>query len=256
MKLSQLTNEYLIELHCKLTSKQDIIQFLIQKLFDEHKISNIQSFYESVMEREALSPTGIDCGIAIPHGKSNTVLKTSFAVAILEQPLSSWESVTPDSTVQYIFLLAIPLSNQKNEQINLLLTLMTHVSHQEYLNKLTTSSTPQEFIQNLDAPLFISTPKNKESIVAVTACTYGVAHTYLAVEALKKAAKDNHIDIYIEKQGASGIIDELTHEQINQALGVIIASDVHIRHMERFKNKNILDEPIKNASQLIYKILN
>lgn len=146
------------------------------------------------MEREALSPTGIDCGIAIPHGKSNTVLKTSFAVAILEQPL------------------------------------------------------------------FISTPKNKESIVAVTACTYGVAHTYLAVEDLKKAAKDNHIDIYIEKQGASGIVDELTHEQINQALGVIIASDVHIRHMERFKNKNILkvkvDEPIKNASQLIYKILN
>lgn len=154
------------------------------------------------------------------------------------------------------FLLAIPLSNQKNEQINLLLTLMTHVSHQEYLNKLTTSSMPQEFIQNLDAPLFISTPKNKESIVAVTACTYGVAHTYLAVEALKKATKDNHIDIYIEKQGASGIVDELTHEQINQALGVIIASDVHIRHMERFKNKNILDEPIKNASQLIYKILN
>ena len=67
-------------------------------------------------------------------------------------------------------------------------------------------------------------------------------------------------DIYIEKQGAIGIVDELTHEQINQALGVIIASDVHILHMERFKNKNILkvkvDEPIKNASQLIYKILN
>lgn len=260
MKLSQLTKPNLIELHCDLTSKLDIIQLLTRKLYDEHKISDSQAFYQSVMDREKISPTGIDCGIAIPHGKSSTVKEDCFAVAILKSPISSWESVVENNHVKYIFLLAIPMQDDTYQQINLLSTLMTRLSYQQYLDFLVSSQTPEEFIHRLD----VSQPDfqqvdSKKSIVAVTACTYGVAHTYLAAEALNKAAQDLGVSIHIEKQGAGGIVDALVFHDIEKAEGVIIAADVPIQGMERFQNKNVIkvnvDEPLKNASKLIQEVL-
>lgn len=254
MKLSQLTQPHLITLSSELTSKADILQELCQQFFQQGYIDDPTVFYQDVMKREAISPTGIDHGIAIPHGKSSSVRQAGFAFLSLKKPLTSWESVVETNQVQYIFLLAIPQNDEQQIQMKMLSHLMGKLSQQSYLDRLTHAKTPQEFIQNLDECPFAS-----QRLVAVTACTMGIAHTYLAAQALQQAAHQLDVEIFVEKQGAHGIDDPLTNSQIQQAHAVIIAADVQISHKERFDSLPQIQvrvaEPIKDAQNIILKAL-
>lgn len=112
MKLSALTSESLITLNSDLQTKEDVIKTLISMLYKEGKIINEEEFLTAVMEREGVTPTGIDSGLAIPHGKSPAVKEASFAVMTLNKPILNWESVVETNEVQYIFLLAIPQNDE------------------------------------------------------------------------------------------------------------------------------------------------
>ena len=113
MNLSLLTNENLITLNGTLETKEEIIDYLIEKLYQDGKITSKQAFKEAVKYRESLTPTGIDQGLAIPHGKDESVKEASFAVMTLQQPVTSWESVVPGNKVKYVFLLAIPAVDEE-----------------------------------------------------------------------------------------------------------------------------------------------
>lgn len=260
MELSRLTNERLITLNSDYSSKEEVIKYLISKLYQEGKITDEQEFFKAVMAREKLTPTGIDAGLAIPHGKSEVVNEASFAVMTLNKPIKDWESVVETNQVQYVFLLAIPQTDQENKQMQLLAEMMTKMSNQEYTKKLYSSKTVSEFYQNLDAD--ISEEKIKvfdKTIVAVTACAAGIAHTYMAAEALQKAGQELGVNVYVEKQGANGIEDRHTNEMLKEATAAIFAVDVAVKEETRFSHlpivKTKVSTPLKSAKELILEAL-
>lgn len=260
MELSKLTNESLITLNSDLKTKQEIIQYLVSQLYQEGKISDKKAFLAAVEEREGLTPTGIDSGLAIPHGKSSAVKTASFAVVTLNQPIEDWKSVVETNKVRYVFLLAIPENDEGSTQMQLLAEMMTKMSNEAYTNRLFTSQTTAEFYQNLDFnPNADEIKTFDKSIVAVTACAAGIAHTYMAAEALVKAGQEMGVSVYVEKQGANGIEDRHTNEKLKNATAAIFAVDVAVKEEDRFSHLPILrtkvSAPLKQAKEIIQQAL-
>lgn len=260
MKLSNLTEKSLITLDCDLKTKNEVIHYLIEALYKQGKISSKEKFYKAVMKREEISATGIDAGLAIPHGKDASVKEPAFAVATFKTPIKDWESVVETNQVQYVFLLAIPSQDEDGTQMKLLATMMQQMSNVDYTRKLYASKTVEEFYQNLDSD--VSKEKSQtfdKSIVGITACAAGIAHTYMAAEALQKAGQELGVNVFVEKQGANGIEDRLTNEQLRNASAAIFAVDVAVKNEERFTHlpivKTKVAAPLKNAKELIEQAL-
>lgn len=261
MKLSQGTSTKLIILDKKVTCKDDAFKLLASKFFDEGVISSKKEFIKAVYTREKESPTGLENGIAIPHGKSSTVKKAQFAILRTLDPIEDYKSLKENNKVKLIFMMAIP-ENGSEEHLDVLSTLATKLINQQYRQKIMMAKTPEEIISLLDNTNdtnLIQSPieNNKDSYVAVTACAAGIAHTYMAAEALVTEANKENISMYVEKQGAKGVENRLTIKQIQNAKAVILAHDVTLNGTDRFKGKPILDipvaEPIKNAHDVISK---
>ncbi|MGL4605966.1 MAG: PTS 2-O-a-mannosyl-D-glycerate transporter subunit IIABC [Eubacteriaceae bacterium] len=261
MRLSNLTNKNLILLKSDLQTKDEVIRALVKKLYSEGKIRSEEEFYEAVMERESLSETGMEGGLAIPHGKADCVKEAAFAIATTKKAVKDWESLDPDNEVQYIFLLAIPTAESGSTHLELLGELMQKMSNEGYKKKLFNSKTVEELYNNLDSAI-----EEKEeqinytkTIVAVTACPAGIAHTYMAAEALKKAGDELGVKVFVEKQGANGIEDKITNQQLKEADAAIFSVAVAVKGSERFDHlplvKTTVSEPLKDAKKIITKAL-
>lgn len=262
MDLKNLTNENLITIDLDLNKKEDVIKYLVKQLYDEGKLSSEKDFYNAVLDREALSPTGFEAGLAVPHGKSNAVKEAAFAVAKLKRPISEWESVDENNKVELVFLLAIPTSEAGSTHIELLAELMTRISNEEYKKSLENSKDKHEFYKRLDMTIKeddINVYKFEKTIVAVTACPAGIAHTYMAAEALVKAGKEMGVRVLVEKQGANGIENRHTNENLKNADAAIFAVDVAVKEVERFGHlpvyKTKVAAPLRDAKAIIEKAL-
>lgn len=260
MNLSHLTNENLITLNGNLETKEEIIDYLIDRLYADGKITSKESFKKAVMYRESLTPTGIDQGLAIPHGKDESVKEAAFAVMTLQNPVSAWESVVEGNEVKYVFLLAIPAVDEEGTQMKLLAEMMQKMSNETYTKALYTAKTTKEFLERLDDDANKNTTQvHDQSIVAVTACAAGIAHTYMAAEALIKAGEEMGVSVYVEKQGANGIEDRHTSELLKNADAAIFAVDVAVKEEERFAHlptvKTKVSAPLKDAKGIIEKAL-
>lgn len=262
MDLKNLTNENLITIDLDLNKKEDVIKYLVKQLYDEGKLSSEKDFYNAVLDREALSPTGFEAGLAVPHGKSNAVKEAAFAVAKLKRPISEWESVDENNKVELVFLLAIPTSEAGSTHIELLAELMTRISNEEYKKSLENSKDKHEFYKRLDMTIKeddINVDKFEKTIVAVTACPAGIAHTYMAAEALVKAGKEMGVRVLVEKQGANGIENRHTNENLKNADTAIFAVDVAVKEVERFGHlpvyKTKVAAPLRDAKAIIEKAL-
>ncbi len=262
MKLTKLTNPELITLNASLDNKDAIIRHLIKQLFDAGKITSEQEFYNAVIDREGVSATGIDAGLAIPHGKSDVVKEASFAVMTLNNPVKDWESVVETNEVKYVFLLAIPKVDEAGEQMKLLSTLMQKMSDPSYTSVLYASKTTEEFYKNLDQSDVKETTNTQafdKSIVAITACAAGIAHTYMAAEALQKAGRELGVNVFVEKQGANGIEDRHTNEKLRNATAAVFAVDVAVKEEARFAHlpqiKTRVAAPLKDAKKIIQDAL-
>lgn len=261
MNLANMTGNNLIMLDLNVCTKEEAIKLLIDKLYSEGVVSSKKEFFNTVMERELHSPTGLEKGLAIPHGKCESVNKAAFAVARLNNKISNWESIDENNEVDLIFLLAIPKAEEGSTHLKLLSELSVSLMNEEFYNSLRTAKDSKEFLMNLNS-------ENKESkeaqtytktVLAITACAAGIAHTYMSAEALEKAGKKMGIKVITEKQGANGIEDRHTKAQIEEADGVIFASDVAVKNMERYQGKQFVKvrvaEPLKNAEKLLTKVL-
>lgn len=262
MDLKNLTNENLITIDLDLNKKEDVIKYLVKQLYDEGKLSSEKDFYNAVLDREALSPTGFEAGLAVPHGKSNAVKEAAFAVAKLKRPISEWESVDENNKVELVFLLAIPTSEAGSTHIELLAELMTRISNEEYKKSLENSKDKHEFYKRLDMTIKeddINVDKFEKTIVAVTACPAGIAHTYMAAEALVKAGKEMGVRVLVEKQGANGIENRHTNENLKNADAAIFAVDVAVKEVERFGHlpvyKTKVAVPLRDAKAIIKNAL-
>jgi len=262
MDLKNLTNENLITIDLDLNKKEDVIKYLVKQLYDEGKLSSEKDFYNAVLDREALSPTGFEAGLAVPHGKSNAVKEAAFAVAKLKRPISEWESVDENNKVELVFLLAIPTSEAGSTHIELLAELMTRISNEEYKKSLENSKDKHEFYKRLDMTIKeddINVDKFEKTIVAVTACPAGIVHTYMAAEALVKAGKEMGVRVLVEKQGANGIENRHTNENLKNADAAIFAVDVAVKEVERFGHlpvyKTKVAAPLRDGKAIIEKAL-
>lgn len=263
MDLKRITSEKLIAVNCDFQTKQEVINFLVDKLYEEGKVASKEDFLKAVMDREALSETGISDGVAIPHGKSDTVKEASFAFVRVNNPVKDWESLDEDNEVTLIFLLAIPNAEAGSTHLDLLAALMGHTQDEEFLEKIKTAESAAEIYNCLDmgeeekeeAPAKTYT----HTIVAVTACPAGIAHTYMAADALVKAGEEMGVKVYVEKQGANGVEDRHTAELLKKADAAIFAVDVAVKESERFNHlpvyKTRVAAPIKAGKEVIQAAL-
>lgn len=263
MDLKQITSEKLIFLDCDFTKKEDVLRFLVERLYDEGKIASKEDFLKAVMERESLSETGISDGVAIPHGKSSTVRKAAFAFARMKKPVADWESLDESNEVTLVFLLAIPTSEAGSTHLDLVAALMGHTQDEAFLNKLQQATSPAEVYESLDMGEAEESDKSEKTyshtIVAVTACPAGIAHTYMAADALVKAGEEMGVKVYVEKQGANGVEDRHTAERLQQADAAIFAVDVAVKESGRFDHlpvyKTRVAAPIKDGKGVIQAAL-
>ncbi|GEK89436.1 PTS system IIA component, Fru family /PTS system IIB component, Fru family /PTS system IIC component, Fru family [Alkalibacterium putridalgicola] len=262
MDLKKLTSKQLVRYDITSTDKAEVIRELVHSLYKENIINDEQTFYDSVMEREGTSATGMENGLAIPHGKSETVNEAAFAVARLERPVKEWESIDPDNQVELVFLLAIPTSEAGSTHLNVLAELSTRLMNKAYYTRLLEAKDSDDFMKALDSYEKAgkkAVSKEGKTILAVTSCASGIAHTYMAAEALEKAADKLGYTIWTEKQGATGIEDRISAEMIKKADGIVFATDLPVKEKARFAGlpyvQTRVADPLKNSESLLTKVV-
>ncbi|TDL32746.1 PTS fructose transporter subunit IIABC [Jeotgalibacillus sp. S-D1] len=263
MQLRNMTHPNLVLFDVEAHTKEQVIKQLISELNKEGYLESEQEFLKAVLEREEISPTGLERGLAIPHGKSTSVKKAAFAVARLNTPLAGWESIDPTNQVQLVFLIAIPESEADSTHLKVLSTLSTNLMKDGYLEGLMAAETPEAFMNRLDEEKVNEPAADQtftKTVVAVTACATGIAHTYMAAEALEKAGRELGVRVVVEKQGASGIEDELSADLIKEADAVIFATDISPKNKERFAGKPYVQtrvaEPLRKGKDMVQNALN
>jgi PTS system fructose-specific IIC component len=274
MKIEDITTTALVHLDVAWSSKDEVIANLIASLVADGAVSDDAGFRQAVSDREAQGPTGLQDGLAIPHGKSEVVTVGRVAMARLSTPIADWESVTPGNAVDLVFLLAIPDTESGTTHLKALSVLSRRFMDDDARESFMSATTPEEFIAALvkapadtERPLTatgLSAPAQpsatrRPTILAITSCAAGIAHTYMAAQALEKAGAELGIDVYVEKQGALGIEDAHTPEQIASADAVIFAIDTVAKGRERYAGKPYVQtkvsEPLRRAPELLKQVL-
>ncbi|EET4006385.1 PTS 2-O-a-mannosyl-D-glycerate transporter subunit IIABC [Escherichia coli] len=261
MNLTTLTHRDALCLNARFTSREEAIHALTQRLAALGKISSTEQFLEEVYRRESLGPTALGEGLAVPHGKTAAVKEAAFAVATLSEPLQ-WEGVDGPEAVDLVVLLAIPPNEAGTTHMQLLTALTTRLADDEIRARIQSATTPDELLSALDDKGDMQPSasfSNAPTIVCVTACPAGIAHTYMAAEYLEKAGRKLGVNVYVEKQGANGIEGRLTADQLNSATACIFAAEVAIKESERFNGIPALSvrvaEPIRHAEALMQQAL-
>ncbi|EHW7718919.1 PTS 2-O-a-mannosyl-D-glycerate transporter subunit IIABC [Shigella flexneri] len=261
MNLTTLTHRDALCLNASFTSREEAIHALTQRLAALGKISSTEQFLKEVYRRESLGPTALGEGLAVPHGKTAAVKEAAFAVATLSEPLQ-WESVDGPEAIDLVVLLAIPPNEAGTTHMQLLTALTTRLADDEIRARIQSATTPDELLSALDdkgGTQPSASFSNAPTIVCVTACPAGIAHTYMAAEYLEKAGRKLGVNVYVEKQGANGIEGRLTADQLNSATACIFAAEVAIKESERFNGIPALSvpvaEPIRHAEALIQQSL-
>ncbi|MHC5104013.1 PTS 2-O-a-mannosyl-D-glycerate transporter subunit IIABC [Enterobacter ludwigii] len=261
MNLTTLTHPDAVCVQAQYTSRDEAIRQLTMRLVTLGKITDGNAFLTEVFHRESLGPTALGEGLAVPHGKSAVVKKAAFAVATLREPLN-WEGVDGPENVELIFLLAIPLAEAGSTHIQVLTELTSRLADETLRARVMAATTAAALLAALDdapqeddAVAFVDAP----TIVCVTACPAGIAHTYMAAEYLEKAGRKLGVNVVVEKQGANGIEGRLTAQQLRTAQACIIAAEVALKESERFQGIPTLSvpvaEPLRHAEALIKRAL-
>lgn len=259
MKLTSLTNPSLINLQTSFESRDMAIHALAEQLDQQGKLHNKQEFLKAVFERESEGPTALGEGLAVPHGKSDAVKEAAFAVATLKKDLK-WKGLDEDEDVNLIFLLAIPNAEAGSTHMQLLTELTTTLVDDDVREAVLNATNAEQILTLLSGQDKVEQKQdnldtNAPTIVCVTACPAGIAHTYMAAEYLEKTGRKLGYQVYVEKQGANGIEDRLTADQLNRAVAVVFAAEVAIKEIERFDGLARIEvpvaEPIKHAERIL-----
>ncbi|GAB6704757.1 PTS fructose transporter subunit IIABC [Streptococcus uberis] len=259
MKIQDLLKKDLMLLDLQATSKEAAIDEMISRLVSKNVVSDFDTFKKGIMAREAQTSTGLGDGIAMPHSKNAAVREASVLFAKSNNGVD-YESLDGQPT-DLFFMIAAP-DGANDTHLAALSQLSQYLLKDGFADKLRQATSADEVIAAFDATEEkkeeVPTSLGKDFIVAVTACTTGIAHTYMAEEALKKQAAAMGVGIKVETNGASGVANRLTAEDIKNAKGVIIAADKAVE-MDRFDGKPLISRPvadgIKKSEELIQFIL-
>ncbi|HEL0569870.1 TPA: PTS sugar transporter subunit IIA [Streptococcus equi subsp. zooepidemicus] len=261
MKIQDLLRKDIMILDLQAISKEAAIDEMITELVEHGIVHDFDVFKKSILAREEQTSTGLGDGIAMPHSKNVVVDQPAVLFAKSNKGVD-YKSLDGQPT-DLFFMIAAP-QGANDTHLAALAELSQYLLKDGFADQLRKATSPDEVIAVFDAAsdqkevAFVPT-NAQEFIVAVTACTTGIAHTYMAEEALKKQAAQMGVGIKVETNGASGVGNRLTAEDIKQAKGVIIAADKAVE-MDRFDGKQLIARPvadgIKKSEELISLILN
>lgn len=264
MKIQDVLRKDVMLLDLQATSKEAVIDEMITSLVDKGYVTDFEVFKTGILNREAQTTTGLGDGIAMPHAK-NAAVKVATVLFAKSNKGVDYASLDGQPT-DLFFMIAAP-EGANDTHLAALAELSKYLMKPGFADKLRSVSSPEEVIAVFDeaeaadkvAEEVVEAPSgDRPFIVAVTACTTGIAHTYMAEEALKKQAAEMGVDIKVETNGASGVGNKLTAEDIKNAAGVIIAADKAV-DMPRFNGKPLVSRPvaagIKQPEELINLIL-
>ena len=261
MNLTTLTHPSAVCVQAQYASREEAIRQLTMRLVALGNITDGDAFLTEVFHRESLGPTALGEGLAVPHGKSTVVKEAAFAVATLSKPLE-WEGVDGPENVELIFLLAIPPAEAGSTHIQVLTELTSRLADDALRARVMAATTAEGLLAALeDAPQQeeVTVLVNAPTVVCVTACPAGIAHTYMAAEYLEKAGRKLGVNVVVEKQGANGIEGRITAQQLQEAKACIFAAEVAIKESERFQGIPAISvpvaEPLRHAEALIERAL-
>ncbi|HEM5498643.1 PTS transporter subunit EIIA [Streptococcus suis] len=264
MKIQDVLKKDVMLLDLQATSKEAVIDEMIASLVDKSYVTDFDVFKTGILNREAQTTTGLGDGIAMPHAKNAAVKEATVLFAKSNKGVD-YASLDGQPT-DLFFMIAAP-EGANDTHLAALAELSKYLMKAGFADRLRAATNPEEVIAVFDtaeaadkaAEEVVAAPSgDRPFIVAVTACTTGIAHTYMAEEALKKQAAEMGVDIKVETNGASGVGNKLTADDIKNAAGVIIAADKAV-DMPRFNGKPLVSRPvaagIKQAEELINIIL-
>lgn len=254
--INNMLSENCINLDLKGTNKGQIIDELVEMLNAAGKLNDKEEYKKEILKRESQSSTGLEEGIAIPHAKTSAVKVPSIAFGLSKAGVD-YDSLDGEPS-KLFFMIAAP-ANASDTHIEVLSKLTTTLLDDDIRERLLNATSPKEVIEILST----DTEKGEEhdkrdtgmpEVLAVTACPTGIAHTYMAADALIKKALAMGINIKVETNGSTGVKNELTDEEIKNAKGIIVAADKNVE-MDRFAGKHVeivpVKEGIKNPEKLI-----
>ncbi|SEK64273.1 PTS system D-fructose-specific IIA component (F1P-forming), Frc family /PTS system D-fructose-specific IIB component (F1P-forming), Frc family /PTS system D-fructose-specific IIC component (F1P-forming), Frc family [Carnobacterium iners] len=271
MKITDLLLKNIMIMDLKSTRKEAAIDEMIASLAAQNRIGDIALFKQGILDREAQTSTGLGDGIAMPHAKNAAVNEATVLFAKSSNGID-YEALDGQPT-HLFFMIAAP-EGANDTHLQALASLARLLVSPEFVASLRNANTPEEvhsLFENAEKERLEKeheeqkdqeTPKQDTSrpfVIAVTACPTGIAHTYMAEDALKKKAAEMNIDIKVETNGTEGVKNRLSANDIKRAAGVIIAADKNVE-MNRFDGKHLLQRPvsdgIRKPAELIEKAMN
>ena len=265
MRITDLLDKNSISLNASPADKKETLDLAVELMAKSGKLSDVEKYREQVYAREEESTTGIGEGIAIPHGKCDAVKAPGLAAMVIKNGVE-YESLDGEP-VTLLFLIAAP-NTKDNVHLDVLSKLSVMLMDENFTTSLRNAKSVDEFLQIIDAAdesaksiddrlsdTGITTEKKKGfKLLAVTSCPTGIAHTYMAAEALEKAARAADCQIKIETRGSAGAKNVLTAEEIEAADCIIVAADAKVP-MDRFNGKKVIScqvsDGIGKADQLV-----
>lgn len=269
MKIQDVLNKNVMLFDLQATDKEGVINEMVQSLVDNGVVTDFDTFKTGIMNREAQTSTGLGDGIAMPHSKNEAVKEATVLFAKSNKGVD-YASLDGQPT-DLFFMIAAP-EGANDTHLAALAELSKYLMKPGFADKLRQASTPDQVIAAFDAEeqeaaaeeakkaeaVKEAASSDKPLIVAVTACTTGIAHTYMAEEALIKKGEEMGVTVRVETNGASGVGNRLTAEEIAKAEGVIIAADKAVE-TARFDGKKLISKPvaagIRQTEELIQTIL-
>lgn len=268
MKIRDLLAAESINLNGTPAGKTEALNQCIDLMAKSGKIADVETYRKGVFAREEEGTTGIGMGIAIPHCKSDAVTKAGLAAMVVKDGVD-FESL--DGTpAKIIFLIAAP-NTEDNVHLQVLSKLSVMLMDEQFTNSLINAGSVDEFLNIIDsaekakdekeaakeAKEPVEVKKDDVFIVAVTACPTGIAHTYMAAEAIEKKAKELGYQVKVETRGSAGAKNVLTDDEIAKATGVIVACDTNVP-TDRFDGKKVIEcqvsDGINKTEELVKRI--
>lgn len=253
MNITDILRRNAMIMSLQATNKQGAIDEMVQKLFDTGYILDKKAYTRGILMREAQASTGLGDGVAMPHAQNNAVKEATVLFAKSEQGVD-YDALDGKPTFLF-FMIAVP-QGADTTHLQTLAALSRLLIDSTLIEKLKHAKTPdevhalfqaaQEEKQMQDSTMMEQTDTHKDFIVAVTACPTGIAHTYMAEDALKKAAQALGVGIKVETNGTEGVKNRLTKEDIVRADAVIVAADKKV-DMDRFNGKRLVNRSVSDG---------
>ena len=269
MKIADLLAKESIDLQAKVGSKAEALEHLVALMAKSGKLADEAEYKRCVLAREEEGSTGIGEGIAIPHAKTNAVKAPGLAAMIVSEGVDF--ASLDDQPAKLFFLIAAP-DTEDNVHLDVLSRLSTLLMDEKFTTALYAAKSPKEFLSIIDkfeadklaeeaeeaAEQAAEAPAAERLVLAVTACPTGIAHTYMAAEALQNMAEKMGVTMKVETNGSGGVKNKLTAEEIAAAEGIIVACDKNVP-VERFAGKPVIfvkvADGINKPKELIEAIL-